>query len=69
MISLSTAEAEYIAMYTALHTSIPVLRLINEISEHIPGIHKIGTTAKCQVYEDNESTICIAHSPKSTHRT
>ena len=56
-------------MSTSLRTSIPILTLISEISQHMPGIHKIGTTVKCQVYEDNESTICIAHIPKSTHRT
>ena len=56
-------------MSTSLRTSIPILRLIHEISQNMPVVHKIGNTVKCQVYEDNESMICMAHIPKSTHRT
>ena len=77
MIALSIAEAEYIAMSTALRTSIPVLRLVNEISENMPGISKIGTIVKCNSTKTLNQlfawhTAPIAHtapnisSPKST---
>ena len=68
MVALSTAEAEYIALSTALRQCIPVLRLANEIRKNMPGMEKLGTSVKCKVYEDNESTIRIAQSPKTTHQ-
>ena len=68
MVALLTAEAEYIALSTALRQSIPVLRLVNEIRSHMPGISKLETSVRCKVYEDNESMIRMAHSLKATHQ-
>ena len=68
MVALLTAEAEYITLLTALRQSIPVLHLVNEIRSHMPGISKLETSVRCKVYEDNESTIRMAHSLKATHR-
>ena len=68
-IALSTAEAEYLALSTALRTTMPILRLLREVSTHMPGLADVGTTIKCKVYEDKESTIKIANGARTTHRT
>ena len=69
MIALSTAEAEYLALSSALRTTIPMLRLLKEISTQMPGVTNMGTRIKCKVYEDNKSAMKIANGGRTTHRT
>ena len=57
------------ALSTALRTSIPVLHLLREVGENMPGIINHGTTIGCTIYEDDESAIRMAHSEKESHRT
>jgi hypothetical protein len=68
-VALSTTEAEYIALSTAMRDIIPLIELLEEMKEHgfsckttIPKIH-------CKVFEDNSGAIEIATSHKFRPRT
>ena len=67
-IALSTTESEYIALSTAMREVIPFLNLLKEISE-VFAIQTNTPIFKCKVWEDNESCIKVATSPKFTPRT
>ena len=67
-IALSTTESEYIALSTAMREVIPFLNLMQEIS-NLFGISNEKPVFRCTVYEDNESCIKVAKSPKFTPRT
>ena len=67
-IALSTTESEYIALSTSMREVIPFLNLMEEISG-LFGIKREKPTFKCTVWEDNESCIKVAKSPKFTPRT
>ncbi len=57
-IALSTAEAKYIAMSSALHKVIPLMTLMKELHTIFPvHINKLNFFFK--VHEDNQSTIRI----------
>ena len=67
-IALSTTESEYIALSSAMREVIPFLNLLKEIS----GVFDLKMTTpvfNCKVWEDNESCIKVATSPKFTPRT
>ena len=67
-ISLSTAEAEYIAMYQDLQEALTAQRLVKEINCIVPLLN--STTKFClTVHEDNLSSISMAESLKFTPRT
>ena len=53
-IALSTAEAEYIALSSAMRDVIPLMQLLTEISVILP-IYNPDPKVKCKVFEDNES--------------
>ena len=69
LIALSTTEAEYIALSTALREVIAILHLLNEFKEN--KIPVIATTPKitCRTFEDNKSCLEIATNHKSRPRT
>ncbi len=67
-IALSTTEAEYIALSQAMREVIPFLNLIKEIHDVLP-IERTSPKIFCKVFEDNQSCIKVAESPKFTHRT
>jgi hypothetical protein len=67
-ISLSTAEAEYIAMSYALRETIPIQNLVKEIS-CIFQLPEPVTDFCITVHEDNLSAIARAESLKFTPRT
>lgn len=79
-IALSTTEAEYIALSTALRQLIPTMNLLKEINQHL-GIEfhkpKMGSKMLSKefpnmdaiVHEDNKSCIAVAKSFKLTPRT
>ena len=67
-IALSTTESEYMALSTAMREVLPFLNLMQEISDIFP-ISDKKPIFKCTVYEDNESCIKVAKSPKFTPRT
>ena len=67
-IALSTAEAEYIALSSAMRDVIPLMQLLTEISVILP-IYNPDPKVKCKVFEDNESCIAMAKAQKFTPRT
>ena len=67
-IALSTAEAEYIALSSALREVIPLLTMMEELNETFPLIMNTPNFY-CKVWEDNQSCISMATSQKFTPRT
>ena len=67
-IALSTTESEYIALSTAMRGVIPFLNLMEETAQ-LFGIQSEKPVFRCTVWEDNESCIKVAQSPKFTPRT
>jgi hypothetical protein len=67
-IALSTAEAEYIAMSSALRKVIPLMTLMKELHTIFP-VHINKPNFFCKVHEDNQSTIRMAKSNKFTPPT
>jgi hypothetical protein len=66
---LSTTEAEYIALRTALRQTIPLMRLIKEIKQmtSIPMHDK--PTVYCTAFDDKTGAIELAKVPKMRPRT
>ena len=62
-IALSTAEAEYIALSSALREVIPLLTMMDEINKIFPLIMSTPDFY-CKVWEDNQSCIKMATSQK-----
>ncbi len=56
--SISTAEAEYIALSQLLCFVIPLLTLLKEINKVFP-VHVKTPTFLCKVHEDNQSCITM----------
>jgi hypothetical protein len=69
LIALSTTEAEYIALSTALREVIAVMNLMEELKTR--GFHLYHPTPKitCRTFEDNQSCIEIATNHKTRPRT
>ena len=70
IITLSTTEAEYIALSAALRDVIYILQLVTELQEngfHVPtqGPPKVS----CRVFEDNAGALELANNPKLRPRT
>ena len=67
-IALSTAEAEYIALSSALREVIPLMTMMLEINDIFP-LHICPPDFYCTVWEDNQSCIAMATSQKFSPRT
>ncbi len=67
-IALSTAEAEYIALSSALREVIPLMTLLQELHLVFP-VHIKKPNFHCKVHEDNQSCIKMAQSDKFTPQT
>ena len=68
-IALSTTEAEYIALSTAMRDIIPLRELLNELGRN-KLVDQIDTTSvACTVFEDNASCLELAIAPKMRPRT
>jgi hypothetical protein len=66
--ALSTTEAEYVALSTALHDVIPVMELLKEMNDH--GYDVMDPPAiKCKVFEDNSRAFEQAKTAKYRLRT
>jgi hypothetical protein len=66
--ALSTTEAEYVALSTALRDVIPVMDLLQEMQDHgynVDGVPSI----KCKVFEDNSGVFEQAKTAKYQPRT
>ena len=67
-IALSTAEAEYIALSSALRQVIPLMTMMQEIQLVIPiNVSKPGFV--CKVHKDNQSCIKMTTGVKFSPRT
>ena len=67
-IALSTAEAEYIALSSALREVLPLMTMMEEINK-VFKLHINTPKFVCKVHEDNQSCIKMATGTKFTPRT
>jgi hypothetical protein len=67
--ALSTTEAEYIALSTAMRELLWLRRLVVEISDGFGVSYDRVTKVKSKVFEDNQGAIAIAGKPNLTSRT
>ena len=68
-IALSTTEAEYIALSTAMREVIPIINIIKELRDR--NFIKADSRADfhCKVFEDNSGALELAKTPKLRPRT
>ena len=62
--TLSTTEAEYIALSTACRELIPMLELTKEMHSHDIKSHPARLKIHCKVFEDNSGALEMACTPK-----
>ena len=67
-IALSTTEAEYIALSQAMRDVIPLMAIIEELSEVLQ-IKKEKHKMYCTVFEDNNGALELAKTPRLRPRT
>jgi Reverse transcriptase (RNA-dependent DNA polymerase) len=68
-IALSTTEAEYIALSTALRQTIPLMRLVKEIKRELKLPMDIIPKVFCRAFEDNTGAVELSNVPKLRPRT
>jgi hypothetical protein len=68
-IALSTLEAEYIALSTAMREFLPLHRLLKEIGEKMNLQLEEKGLLHSTIFEDNNGALGLATSPKMTPRT
>jgi histone deacetylase 1/2 len=68
-IALSTTEAEYIALSTALREVIPMMDLIQEARKHGIDLPLAPARVHCKAFEDNSGALEMAQTPKLRPRT
>jgi len=69
LIALSTTEAEYISLSSALREVISVVHLLEEFNKRNFPIHGATPKVTCRAFEDNRSCIEIATNHKTRPRT
>jgi hypothetical protein len=65
----STTEAEYIALSTALRSTIPIMRLVREIKEEMTLPMELIPKVHCKVFEDNSGAVELTKVPRMRPRT
>jgi hypothetical protein len=68
-IALSSTEAEYLALSTALREVIPLMELVKEMKSHGFGCQATQPKVHCRTFEDNTGAIEIATVHKTRPRT
>jgi hypothetical protein len=68
-IALSTTEAEFMALSTALRETIPLMELVKELQQNGYDLTATKPTVHCRVFEDNSGALEIATVPKMRPRT
>ena len=68
-IALSTTEAEYVALLTAMQDVIYFMNLINEMKNFGITLPAVPTPTTCRVFEDNVGALELANTPKLRPRT
>ena len=69
MCTLSTKEAEYIALSSALREVIDIIHLLEDLKNKGLPVHFSTPTVKCRTFEDNTSCIKMATNHKTQPRT
>jgi hypothetical protein len=69
VVALSTTEAEYIALSTALREVICMMNLLKELKQRGIPIPFTKPKVTCRVFEDNAACIELAKEPKLRPRT
>ena len=64
-IAMSTTESEYLAISTATREVLPIMELIQEMSEHGYGLINHVPKVHCRVFEDNSGAVELASSVKN----
>ena len=67
-VALSTTEAEYIALSTALRECMPLMQLIKELQDHGFDIIEGKPKVHCRVFEDNSGALIMATEHKARPR-
>ena len=68
-VALSTTEAEYVALSTALRECMPLMQLIKELQTHGFDIIESKPKVHCRVFEDNSGALIMATEHKARPRT
>ena len=68
-ISLSTCEAEYVALSQALRKAIPLMEIVKEMSELGYNVGATTPTVHCTLFEDNSGALTLAKAPAMRPRT
>ena len=69
LIALSTTEAEYIALSSALREVIAIIQLLDDLKSHGLPIHTSTPKITCRTFEDNMSCVKMANNHKTRPRT
>ena len=69
LVALSTTEAEYISLSSAIREVIAIINLLKELKGQGFGIHAVTHNVKCKTFEDNKICIEIATNHKNRPRT
>ena len=69
IITLSSTEAEYVAMSTAMREVLPMMQLLTEFKKFGIMQNFKDTKIHCTIFEDNSGAIEIATVPKMRPRT
>ena len=69
IISLSTTEAEYVALSSALRDVIGIIHVLEELDKYGFPVHKSTPQIRCRTYEDNMSCVTLANEHKTRPRT
>ncbi len=68
-IALSTLEAEYIALSTAMRDLLPMRRVLREVGEKLKLDFAKPALVHSTIFEDNNGALSLATAPKLTPRT
>ena len=68
-IALSTTEAEYMALSTAMREVIFLFNMMNEMREHDIKLPNTVPKIHCKIFEDNSGAVELAKQPKLRPRT
>ena len=69
LVALSTTEAEYISLSSALREVIAIINLLEELKGQGFGIHSGTPNVKCKTFKDNKSCIETATNHKTRPQT
>jgi hypothetical protein len=63
-LAMSTTEAEYLALSTALRNTIPLMRLVKAIQRNMGLPMSTKPTVHCTLFEDNLGAVELSNVPK-----